>query len=64
MASLVFVLCELVKQVLHLISCSQNMTLAFVKNAIHATVLIRKFTHYFVKFIFFFKQKRLFMSFR
>ena len=38
MASLIFVLCELVIQVLQLISCSQNMTLAFVKNAIHARV--------------------------
>ena len=48
MVSLVFVLCELVIQVLQLISCSQNMTLAFVKNAIYARVLTRKFTRYFV----------------
>ena len=48
MVSLVFVLCELGIQVLQLISCSQNMTSAFVKNAIHARVLTRKFTRYFV----------------
>ena len=48
MVSLVFVSCELVIQVLQLISCSQNMTLAFVKNAFHCWVLAREFTCYFV----------------
>ena len=39
MVSLVFVSCELVIQVLQLISCSQNMTSAFVKNAFYFRVL-------------------------
>ena len=39
MASLVFVSCELVIQVLQLISRSQNMTLALVKNAFYSRVL-------------------------
>ena len=69
MVSLVFVSCELVIQVLQLISCSQNMTLAFVKNAFYSRVLAREFTRYFVtlkceKKKSFFQQKILFMSFR
>ena len=67
MVSLAFVSCELVIQVLQLISCSQNMTLAFVKNALYSRVLAREFTCYFVTLKCeknsFFQQKRLFMSF-
>ena len=59
MVSFVFVSCELVIQVLQLISCSQNTILAFVKNAFYSRVLAREFTCYSVtlkcekKFIFF-----------
>ena len=48
MVSLVFVSCELVIQVLQVISCSQNMTLAFVTNAFYSRILAREFTCYFV----------------
>ena len=68
MVSLVFVSCELVKQVLQVISCSQNMTLAFVTNAFYSSVLAPEFTCYFVTLKCeknpFFQQKRLLMSFR
>ena len=67
MVSLVFVSCELVIQVLQLISCSQNITLAFVKNAFYSRVLAREFTCYFVTLKgeknSFFQQKRLFYEF-
>ena len=68
MVSLVFISCELVTQVLQVISCSQNMTLAFVKNAFYSRVLAREFTCFFVTLKCeknpFFQQKRLLVSFR
>ena len=66
MVSLAFVSCELVIQVLQVISCAQNMTLAFVKYAFFSKVLGREFTCFFVTLKCeknpFFQQKRLCVS--